>query len=53
MASLTDEERSLIDALFFVGMTEREYAARIGIAQKNVNARKQRVLEKLKTFFAG
>lgn len=53
IASLTDDERDLIDALFFEGMTEREYAAKIGIAQKNVNARKQRILEKLKTFLAG
>ena len=53
LVSLTDDERDLIGALFFDGLTEREYAAKIGIAQKNVNARKQRVLGKLKIFFAG
>ena len=48
---LTESECELVDAIFFQGMTEREYADVIGIAQKNVNKRKQKILEKLKKFF--
>ena len=49
---LTDDERELIHSLFFDGMTEREYAGLIGIAQKNVNKKKQRVLQKLKNYLS-
>jgi len=49
---LPESDRELINALFFSnggeGMTERDYAAHTGIAQKNVNKKKQRVLLKLK-----
>ena len=50
LAELTADERALVDALFFEGLTEREYAARMGIAQKNINKKKQRVLLTLKNF---
>jgi RNA polymerase sigma factor (sigma-70 family) len=45
---LSDDERALIKALFFDGMTEREYSMKSGIAQKTINDRKHRVLAKLK-----
>ena len=45
---LDANERDLIDALFFEGMTEREYSAQSGIPQKTINDRKRRILEKLK-----
>ena len=48
---LTDDECDLIHALFFEGMTEKEYAAKLGIRQQNVNKRKQRVLKKIKNFW--
>ena len=48
---LDTDERALIDALFFEGLTEREYADRIGVVQKTVNNRKNRILEKLKSFY--
>jgi len=48
---LEADERALIDALFFDGLTEREYAAKIGVTQKAVNKRKHKVLEKLKNLF--
>jgi len=48
LAALTDEERALVEGLFFNGLTEREYAAATGISQKNVNKKKQRILTKLK-----
>ena len=50
--SLNDDERELINALFFDGMTEREYAKEVGVTQKAVNKRKHKVLEKLKNLFS-
>lgn len=51
LALLGDAERALITALFFEGLTEREYSARSGIPQKTVNDRKHRILGKLKKYF--
>lgn len=48
--NLTAEERQLIEALILYKVTEREYAAHIGISQKNVNKKKQRILFKLRKF---
>lgn len=50
---LTEDERELIKALFFCGMTEREYAAICGISQKNINKKKSRILCKLYKLFVG
>jgi RNA polymerase sigma factor (sigma-70 family) len=48
LETLEPKERHMIEALVFDGMTEREYAAKLGIAQKNVNKKKQRVLLRLR-----
>jgi RNA polymerase sigma factor (sigma-70 family) len=48
---LESDERVLIDALFFGGMTEREYALTIGISKTALHARKNKVLEKIKYLF--
>ena len=53
LSLLNAHERELIESLFFEGVTEREYAQRIGIAQKNVNKKKQRILLKLKNLLMG
>lgn len=45
---LTPAEQQLIHALFFDGMTEREYAQSSGLAPMTVHNRKVRILEKLK-----
>jgi len=47
---LIDADRDLIDALFFHGMTEREYADALGVSQPSVNERKRRILARLKNF---
>ena len=52
MDKLPHDDRFLIEALFFDGMTEREYAAIIGITQKNVNKKKQRILLRLKNILS-
>ena len=46
--TLNADERALIDALFFDGLTERGYSQKTGIAQKTINDRKHKVLKKLK-----
>lgn len=48
---LADDERSLINALFFEGLTERAYSERSGIPQRTINDRKRRVLKKLYHLF--
>jgi len=45
---LVADERALIDAIFFAGMTERMYSAMTGIPQKTINDRKLRILGKMK-----
>ena len=49
---LPDDERELIDALFFSnggdGMTEREYAKQTGLSKTAIHARKEKILAKLK-----
>lgn len=47
LSSLETEERALIEALFFEGLTERAYSEQSGIPQKTVNDRKNRILKKL------
>ena len=49
--SLNDAERKLINALFFVGLTEREYAKALGISKTALHARKVKALAKLKDLF--
>ena len=46
--ALAPDEKHLIQALVIDGMTERDYAAEIGLSQKGVNKRKHKILEKLK-----
>lgn len=50
LASLTEKERSLINALFFDEMTEREVACALGISQPAVHKQKNKILKKLKVF---
>lgn len=45
---LNVEERLLIDALFFSGITEGELAAQLGVTQQAVSKRKKRLLKKLR-----
>lgn len=47
---LTEKERSLINALFFDDMTEREVARVLGISQPAVHKQKNKILKKLKVF---
>lgn len=48
LRTLTEDERSLIDALFFQGKTLREVAADRGLAFQGIARRKDTILHKLK-----
>lgn len=47
---LTPAQRQLIDALFYKGMTAREYAAKRGIDESTVSITKAAALKKIKNF---
>ena len=51
LSLLPDDERELIDRLFFQGQTERQAAEHMGIYRNAVHKRKNRILKKLKKFF--
>jgi len=48
--SLDEDERALIDALFYDELTIREYAALIGTSRSSIVRRKQKILSMLKNF---
>lgn len=48
LQSLPEDERFLIDELFFNGKSERELSAIISVPQKTINDRKKRILLKLR-----
>lgn len=48
LSELTDEERSLIDALFYQDKSERTVAKETSVSQNTVNYHKNRILEKLR-----
>jgi RNA polymerase sigma factor (sigma-70 family) len=48
LGALSDDERKLIDALYFKEMSERQAAAVFGLSQKAINKRKMKILAKLR-----
>lgn len=48
LQSLSEDELSLIDELFFNEKSERELSAMISVPQKTINDRKKRILLKLR-----
>ena len=48
--SLSKAERALILAIYFEGLTEREYARRISTSQPNVNNRRHKAILHLRKF---
>ena len=48
LVKLSQGVKLLIQALYYEGLSEREYAARIGISQKGVNKRKHAIQKKLR-----
>ncbi len=48
--SLPRAERELIHAIFFDGLTEREYAKHIGMSQTGVSHRLRKTLSKIRIF---
>lgn len=50
LSYLSDEERQLIEALFFKDYSEREWSRETGIPQRTICYRKNVILKKLKKF---
>lgn len=48
VSALPDADKALIQALFYDGLSEREYAKETGIPQKTINNRKMVILRKLR-----
>lgn len=48
LSVLSDADNELVQALFYDGLTEQEYAAQVGISQQMINRKKQRILKLLK-----
>ena len=48
LSLLTDDERDLIEQLFFEERTERDLAVEYGLSQRGINKRKQRILKHLR-----
>ena len=48
--SLNRSDQELVEALFFKGMSEREYAEHIGVFRNAIHKRKQRILRCLKKY---
>ena len=52
LSKLTNEERALIQAIFFDGKAERAIAEELKISHKTVNKRKQQLIDKLRNFIS-
>ena len=48
LKSLSDQDRDLIEAIYFRNMSESSYAGLLGISQQAVHKRKERILKRLK-----
>ena len=48
LSALSDTDKALVQALFYEGLTEQEYASQVGISQQMINRKKQRILKLLK-----
>ena len=51
LLELSKEEQWLIQELYFEERTEREVASVLGLSQKAINKRRQKILEKLRKLF--
>lgn len=51
MNMLSDLDKQLLQALFFDGLTERQYAELQGVSQPTIHWKKVRILKYLKNFF--
>lgn len=49
---LEDSDRQLINALFYKGISVREYAQRLGISNTMVRKRRDRILRNMKKYFS-
>lgn len=48
ITALSEADQSLIYALFFCGLTEKQYADKIGVKQQTIHKKKERILRSLR-----
>ena len=48
ISALSAEEQALVQGLFFEGMTEREYAEKMGVYRNAIHEKKVRAIKKIK-----
>ena len=48
LAALNESERQLVQALFFDGISAREYAKQLGVYHQTILYRRDKILEKLR-----
>ncbi len=48
ICQLSEEDRLLVESIFFKGMSEREYAEKCGVSQPTIHWKKVRILKYLK-----
>ena len=53
VAQLVEEEQALVEAIFYLEMSEREYGASIGVPRTTVEYRRGKVLAKLRKMLDG
>lgn len=51
LTSLREDDRKLIQALYFAGVSTRKYACAVGVTQRAIIKRRNRILRDLKKFF--
>jgi len=51
LSTLDDDEKQLIQALFYDGISAREYARRSNVSDMTIRKRRDRILDKLRKFF--
>lgn len=51
LADLTEDERELINEIYFQEKTEREIARRKAVSNGAIHKRKEKILKKLKKYF--
>ena len=50
LQTLSEEERRIINAIFYEALSERDAAGQLGITQPALHKRKVKILKKLKKF---
>ena len=51
LSSISGDDRALIQAVYFDGLTEQQWAEQVELTQQAIHKRKQKILRQLKNYF--